>query len=59
MFRRVLLLHVICTFTCYLNFYLDASTPTLKLAAETFHVHSFVSFVLLILKILIECFSPN
>ena len=59
MFRRVVLLHVICTFTCYLNFYLDASTPTLKLAAETFHVHSFVSFVLLILKILIVFRQTN
>ena len=24
----------------------DASAPNLKLAAETFHVHSFVSFIL-------------
>ena len=36
---------------------LDASAPNLKLAAETFHVHSFVSFILLILKISIACFS--
>ena len=39
MFRRV-----ISTFRCYLYFYLDASAPNLKLAAETFHVHSFDSF---------------
>ena len=54
MFRRVT-----CTFRCYLYFQLDASAPNLKLAAETFHVHSFVSYILLILKILIECFSSN
>ena len=48
MFRQV-----IFTFRCYLYFQLDASAPNLKLAAETFHVHSFVSYILLILKILI------
>ena len=44
MFQRV-----ICTFRCYLHFQLDASAPDLKLATETFHVHWFVSYILLIL----------
>ena len=38
---------------------MQASAPNLKLAAETFHVHSFVSYILLILKILIECFHQT
>ena len=43
----------------------DSSAPKLTLAAETFHVHSFValfnyfSFLNAQFKILIECFSPN
>ena len=42
MFRRV-----VCTFRCYLYFQLYASAPNLKLVAETSHVNSFVSFILL------------
>ena len=42
MFRRV-----VCTFWCYLYFQVHASAPNLKLVAETSHVNSFVSFILL------------